>query len=472
MMAMQQQPLRLKPKQVQVIDALNDPLVDTIVLIGTVGTGKTDIAAHAVLSIADSFSKTYWPVFRKNISTHVHTTLPSYLEMADKMGLIEGVDYRYNKSPHFFEFPNGSVIPFLEADITKDRDAKKVRGINASGNHLDEPDELDPIMFTQATSRRGRRNAYGQPSVSIISMNPSDGHLKAKYYDPWKAGTLPRNVRVIEFDISDSWQSKRDVAALMTNPDWWVQRYLYNNWDYADESLSLFKSRHWDASFVSELDAEVERTAGYDVARSANGDRSVRALGYGLVLADLAIAKDKEVQMDLPEQAQWLLRDAEENRYGLDRAAIDVVGLGVGLYDDLTREGFNPGAYMSGAKPDPDIRLDVQAYSPMVFDNLRSQMVYLYARGVELGVIKHYKGCPLLTELFKEASQHQYEIDGKVFKVESKDHVKKRLGFSPDLFDAVLMWLFMALRPMESLNLDESMNDSETFTGGLLDTTF
>lgn len=467
-------PLYLKPKQAEAVQAVNDPEVDTLVLFGTVGTGKTDIAAHIVLSIADQFPKTFWPVFRKNISTHINTTIPSYLGMCDKMGLIEGVDYRYNKSPHFIEFPNGSVIPFLEADITKDRDAKKVRGINASGNHIDEPDELVEMMFVQATSRRGRRNESGQPSLSLLTLNPTDGHLKTKYYDPWKAGTLPPNVRVIEFDINDSWQTRRDIESMKTNPEWWVQRYLYNNWDYSDESLSLFKSRHWAASMVKdELDGQARRAAGYDVARNARGDRSIRALGYGLTLADLAVAKGKDEQIELPDQAQWLMRDAEENQYGLDDAAIDAVGLGQGMVDDLRREGFNVEEFKAGASPDPAIRLGAEDTSTLNFDSLRSQLIYLYARGVETGVIKHFVGCPFLNELYKEAAAHQYEVTDKVIKIESKEHIKKRLGFSPDLFDAVLMWLYMALRPVEAFEYEDDDDEGqETITGDLLSTRF
>lgn len=465
--------LRLKQKQAEAVAAINDPQVDTLVLIGAVGTGKTDVAAHIVLSIADSFPKSYWPVIRQNLSTAKRTVIPSYREMAERMNLIEGTDYTFNKTDWYFEFPNGSIIPFIEADITKDRDGKKVRGINATGNHIDEPDELDPTMFIQATSRRGRRNENKQPSVSILSMNPSDGHLKAKYYDPWKAGTLPPNIRVIEFDINDSWQSARDIETLKTNPEWWTQRYLYNNWDYADESLSLFKSRTWAASFVDELDPDAPRTVGYDVARNARGDRSVRGLAYGLVIADLAIAKDSNEEIPLPDQADWLTRDAEENGYGLDNAAIDAVGLGQGMVDDLRREGFNVEEFKSGAPPDPDVRLDAADTSTLNFDSLRSQMIYLYARGIEKGIIKHFKGLPFLNELFREAAQHQFEINDKVIKVESKEHIKKRLGTSPDLFDAVLMTLYMALKAAYTPTPPKSDEDYiEPISRGLLDQDF
>lgn len=186
------------------------------------------------------------------------------------MDLVENEDFTYNQQAKTITFPNKSVIVFVEADPTKDRGSKKIKGINASGNHIDEADELEYEMFIQATSRKGRRNEAGQPSISIVTMNPNDGWAKELYYDRWQAGTLPANIRVIEFDLSDSWLSARDIAALMTNPDWWVQRYMMNNWNFSDESTSLFKSRHWAASLTDRLEATDLRVAGYDVAGQRN----------------------------------------------------------------------------------------------------------------------------------------------------------------------------------------------------------
>lgn len=54
------------PKQIEAVQAVNAPTVDALVLLGVVGSGKTDVAAHIDLTTALSFPKTYWPVFRKN----------------------------------------------------------------------------------------------------------------------------------------------------------------------------------------------------------------------------------------------------------------------------------------------------------------------------------------------------------------------------------------------------------------------
>lgn len=439
--------LQLKSKQALAVQAVNDPRIDTLVLLGVVASGKTDVAAHIVISICWKFPKTFWPVFRQNITTALKTIIPSYLEMLDRSEMVQGTDYVYNQNLHTITFlHNKSVIIFVEADPTKDRGGKKIKGINASGNHIDEADELQHEMFIQATSRRGRRNDYGQPSLSIVTMNPNDSWAKELYYDPYKAGTLPPNVAVIEFDLADTWLSVQDLAALKTNPEWWTQRYLYNNWRYTDESNSLFKSRSWAASLVETLDSSAPRVAGYDVARSGT-DRSVRALLYGTTITDINIVKDKTEQKDTSVQADWLVADAGLNGYGLEKLAVDAVGLGVGVVDGLSKLGYKAKEYMSGAKPDPNVKLVAEKDAlPLNFDNLRSQMIYLYARGVELGIIKHFISCPWLKELQKEAMVHNFEITDKVLKVESKDHIKARLGYSPDLLDAVVMGLWIGLR--------------------------
>ena len=64
----------------------------------------------------------------------------------------------------------------------------------------------------------------------------------------------------------------------------------------------------------------------------------------------------------------------------------------------------------------------------------------------ESDLIKHFSGCPFLKELQKEAMVHNFEITDKVLRVESKDKIKVRLGSSPDIMDATLQALWVALR--------------------------
>ncbi len=63
--------------------------------------------------------------------------------------------------------------------------------------------------------------------------------------------------------------------------------------------------------------------------------------------------------------------------------------------------------------------------------------------GLDSGKVK-ISGFPFLNEFIKEAQMHHHEYKDKVFVLESKESIKKRLGKSPtSIFDSTLMgfWL-------------------------------
>lgn len=426
----------LKPKQKTVVDLVNDPTIHTIVLFGPVGTGKTDIAAYVMWSIALEFPKSFIPIFRKNLSTARTSVIPSYLNMADKMNLVEGKHYKYDKTNHFIKvLTNKSTMPFVEADETKDRQGRKIKGMNATANHLDEPDEISEIMYVTAVSRRGRKNEHGQPSISILTMNPNETYLKQMFYDKWKNGTLPKGVAVVEFTLEDSWQSLQEIENLKTNSNGWQQRYLYNNWEYQDDDISLFKYRNFASALVSMYDPNGIRYLGNDVARSGK-DRSVIALWVGNVLVDIFIVKSKEEKKSTDEQAMRLIQYMGENSVIAENVAVDAVGVGVGVIDHAKSKGIMFKEFTSGAKP-PNEK----------YQDLRSQVIYEFSLGLEQGRYKIFEGCPFRNELISEAMAHLHEISDKKLKVESKDKVKERTGsLSPDIFDAVVMGLFPQLK--------------------------
>lgn len=438
--------LQLKPKQKQVVEAINNPEIHTIVLIGSVGTGKTDVAAHIGISIAYSFPKTYWTVFRQNLSTSKRSVIPSYLNMLDLMNMYEGVDYKYNKNEFEINFlHNRSKIGFIEADITKDRQGRKIKGINSTANHIDEADEIAETMFTMANARRGRRNESGQPSISIITMNPNDTYLREKYYKPWKEGKLPPGVCVIEFTIEDSWQTKEDIAAMLSNPRPWVARYIENNWDYQDDDNSLFKYRYFQSAIVSMFDPNAIRYVGNDVARSGT-DRSVIALWAGNTLVDILITKDKTQKITTDEQAMTLIKYMTENSVVAENVAVDAVGVGVGIIDHAKSKGIFVREFVSGAVPIKEREPD-GSEKPSKYDKLRSQVIWMFAQGLEKGTYKIFEGCPFRNELISEAMAHLHEISDKKLSVESKEKVKERTGsLSPDIFDAVVMGLYPQLK--------------------------
>lgn len=445
--------LNLSPKQQQAVDLVNDPTKDTIVLFGTVGTGKTDIAAHIIISICMKFAKSYYPVFRQNLTTAKKSVIPSYEIMLERMNLYEGIDYVFNRTDNFIKFANGSVIPFIEADITKDRQGRKIKGINASGNHIDEVDELAEAMYTHAVSRKGRRNEQGQPSISILTLNPTDAAHLVKIYDQYKAGTLPPNVACIEFTIEDSWQTEQDIAALYSHPKWWVERYLRNNWKYKDEEKTIFKSELFAKARVSTFEAG-QKSSGYDVADEGT-DRAGCADWENYVLKYITITKERDQKVKTEDQAAWLMKHSDENNIGYENVAVDGVGNGVGVISSARILGADFAVFKSGFSPDPMLtfndtaptREEIARQSEILsFNNLRSQVAYLLADGLDKGRVKILDSCPFIDEFIDEAQQHHNEIKDKAFILESKEKIKARTGKSPDIFDMVLMGFWKQLK--------------------------
>ncbi len=323
--------LALKPKQQTVIELINDPSIDVIVLIGSVETGKTYIAAHAMVSIADTFPNCFIPIVRLNKTTAKQTVLRSYYKMLHESNFVEDKDYKISWQTGEIEIlHNNSKLLIVEADHTKDRDHMKIKGLEANAMHIDEIDEIIETAYDMAESRVGREPNHPAPPVTVITMNPNNKWCKEKFYNPWKAGTLPSNVAVVEFTRYDSWSDQeRYDKMIASRPKPWIERYINNNWNYEDDIDSLFKYRHFDACLIETLDHNAVRYVGYDVARSGT-DRSVVALWYGKTLVDIAIVKDKEEQISTDEQAMWLIKYISQNSVLAQHTDVDAVGVGRG----------------------------------------------------------------------------------------------------------------------------------------------
>lgn len=424
--------LSLRPKQHQVIQLTNEPGVDVIILIGSIETGKTYVAAHVMISLAYSFDRAFIPIVRLNKTTAKDTVYRTYQKVLYDSNLIEGLDYELERnSGKITMLASKSVISITEADHTKDRDHMKLKGLEANAMHIDEVDEIKESAYEMAQSRVGRDPHHPAPPITIVTMNPNNKWCKELFYDKWKKNELPDNIKVIEFTRYDSWSDQERYDKLIASrPKAWVERYVNNNWNYEDDIDSLFKYRHFDASLTETLDSNAVRYVGYDVARSGT-DRSVVALWYGKTLVDIQVSKDKEQSITTDEQAMWLIKYLHQNAVLPNNADIDAVGIGVGVVDHMKSKGLFVSEFVSGSKPTSD-----------QYDNLRSEVIYEFAQGMEKGDVKIYEGCPYRNELISEAMAHNHKIGDRKLAVESKDDVKKRTGsLSPDIFDAVVMGL-------------------------------
>ena len=396
---------------------------DVIVLAGALGTSKTFGAATMLISLAKQYPDSVIGVGRKNMTEMKRGTMLSFSEAAHLMGVD---DYNENRNESFWLFSNGSRIIFFEIDHTRDREYSKIKSMNLTCGFIDEADAVQREGFLATYGRVGRANKNGAPDFIILACNPNESWIKEDYYDKSKAGVLPKGTCFIEFEKEDSFLDPSYYEKFESAPENWKKRYLFNDWNYADDENSLFKYATLDRAHINVLD-EGTRYAGLDVARYGL-DKSVASLWQGNQLIDITILKDRNQKVDNIELANMFRNYCLNNRVGYENAIVDAVGNGSGVVDYLKNEHqFYVKEFIAGSKAKGD------------YNNLRSEVTHKLALGFEKEEIKLFDSCPYLQELKKELTMQEYTIEDKVLKLESKDKIKQRLGVSPDMSDSVMM---------------------------------
>lgn len=450
--------LKLKPKQTQTIEIINNqPEIDEIVLIGAVGTGKTVVASHVIASICYEFEDTRWFAWRKNNTVSRKTLIRTFKKTLNQMNLFEGTDWTWHDMAMEIRFPhNGSIISFSQADRSKDKDQMSIKGIDATGNLIDEANELEEDTFDMILSRKGRANENGQPSINLITMNPNNGWSKRRYYDKWKKGNLPPNVKVIEFTIEDSWQDKNDIAALFRKAKWWVERYLRNNWNYADEDQSLITSYLWEKAQIYEKPEPSEtfsKYIGVDPSDAGTDTTVATLIDNGVMIAQ------KELQIPHREFGEDKTRDqrpishlytnelikfAQQHGFTARQASnimIEENGVGVGMRDDLRKRGWQISVYHATNQSRNEIYLGLRK-------SMDNGDLKIYYKDDE-----KYDDNTLQRQLFA----HTTDIKNEQEVVCPKSVVKAELGVSPDKADSLAIANFCAFGAVEK---DPSQNQN------------
>jgi hypothetical protein len=121
-----------------------------------------------------------------------------------------------------------------------------------------------------------------------------------------------------------------------------------------------------------------------------------------------------------------------KNEWGSELEIVDGTGgYGAGVIDSLIQAGYSP----------LEVNFSGKAIDPRYF-NKRSEMWFLMAEWVKRG------GClPNDPELVKELTTPTYSFQNGKFRLEEKDQIKARLGFSPDRADSLALTFSMPDQP-------------------------
>jgi hypothetical protein len=164
-----------------------------------------------------------------------------------------------------------------------------------------------------------------------------------------------------------------------------------------------------------------EKRLGVDVARYGD-DRTVIFPRQGLAAFQPAImrhARGSAVSVDIANRTMGMMNELDAEQAFFD----DTVGWAHGAVDVLRAAGRSPYA----------VQFDKPSANPR-YANMRAQMWMEMAEWIKGG------GCmPRIAEMVSELTAPTYFFSNGKFQIEAKDQVKKRLGRSPDLADALAL---------------------------------
>jgi hypothetical protein len=168
-----------------------------------------------------------------------------------------------------------------------------------------------------------------------------------------------------------------------------------------------------------------QRRLGVDVARFGD-DRTVLFPRQGLMSF-----KPLEMRGARTQDIAARIADAK-SRWESDLEFIDGTGgYGAGVVDSLIQSGLTP----------YEVNFSGKAIDPRYL-NKRAEMWFLMAEWIRRG-----GAIPDIPQLIKELVAPTYTFQGGKFKLEEKDQIKQRLGFSPDLADALALTFAMPDMP-------------------------
>lgn len=266
----------------------------------------------------------------------------------------------------------------------------------------------------------------------LVLGNPDDPNTE--FGDVCKPGSGWNTIQISAFDTPNFTDEPfpEHLRPLMLDRDWvedkrhrWGEdspRYVAKILgDFPDIGIdTLFPPSLIEAAQQRRLDPVGRRVLGVDVARYG-ADRSVIYLRHGPVIR----LHSEHAKLPTTETTGRVIAAKRETQ--ADEIRVDGVGVGAGVVDQLTEQGF----------PVLDMQAGARATEPDRFVNQRAEWAWALRELLEAGDVDLDAGDDELAAQLG-ALKFRYDSRGRIV-VESKDEMRKRGLPSPDRADAAIL---------------------------------
>jgi len=405
-----------------------DSNVETILYGGAAGGGKTMLGCMWQILRHLKYPGTRSLIGRAKLDTLKKTTMNTFFQVANDIGLKAGEDFSYNQQSHIIKFSNGSEIILADLFLyPSDPNFQDLGGLELTDVFLDEATEISEKAYSIVCSRiRYKLNDYNLTPKILLTCNPSKGWIYNQFYLPYKNQNLPEHLAFVQALPGDNIHlPEAYVTSLSRLPEADRKRLLEGDWEFDNSSDRLYLYDELMRCFREPMNVgEGYITA--DIARLGK-DRTVLCVWKGLSCIDIVVLRQKR-QDEVKAEIQRLM-----NQYSvrLSNVLADADGVGGGLVDSLRCREF-----LNGSK----------AVRGTQYMNLKADCYFRLGELIDKNEItfpiKWQEDICKELELIRRVDPDK---EGKL-RVTSKDTISQRTGgISPDIADAIMMRAYFEL---------------------------
>jgi hypothetical protein len=429
--------INLTKKQSIAWKLLFDDKTNEILYGGSAGAGKSWLGCLWIVTLCLKYEGIRCLIGRTVLQQLKLTTLNTLFETLQAMGLKSGDHYTYNGQSNVITFFNKSEIVLKDlAYQPSDPNYDSLGGLELSAVFVDEAAQIPQLAYNILKSRiRFKLNEFNLIPKILMTCNPGQVWLKKVFYLPHSDNTLDANKAFVPaLPLDNPHLPASYIEMLKSLPPGQRRRLLEGDWNYEMEADSLFDFDDISASvFKHSPKVEDKKYISVDVARFGT-DRSVACVWVGLTVVEVLVYT-KLSTVELSSEIRNLIA-----KHGVHpgQVIVDSDGVGGGVSDQLRGTNF-----VNNAK----------ALHNQNFANLKSQcyvkLSELFKEGkISLNVLDTSLVDDLTQELLA-VKLKDVDKDNKV-QVGSKDDMKKVLGKSPDISDALMMRMYYEIKNLKA----------------------
>jgi len=416
--------MELLRKQNEAVYFLKDKTTKEIIYGGAAGGGKSALGCLWIIESCQKYPNTRWLIGRAKLKTLKETTLNTFFELSNKLGLSN--QYTYNAQNSIIKWNNGSEI--LLKDLfyyPSDPNFDELGSLELTGAFVDECPQIVYKCWQIVQSRIRYKLTENNLIPKILGTgNPSKNWVYSEFYQQKKQKTLPITKAFIQALPTDNPHLPQSYLDSLLNLDKESRQRLYfGNWEYDDNPNALIPYdkilNTFENTFVESGDVFIIG----DIARFGK-DKTVIGLWNGLRLERLYTLDKNSI-----EEVVNLIRSIQnEFKVPLTNVLVDEDGVGGGAKDFLRCKGF-----VNNSTP----------FKGDNYQNLKTQCYYKLSEVINQNklYILPTKEKPFIIEELEQVQTYKSDSDTKL-KILPKDQVKLNIGRSPDFSDMLAMRMY------------------------------